>query len=356
MITDQLEHLEVILEKKPVVGRWAAQDLLERPELVRKNYLEHARSFVILGKLNAVSDEDQLTTADYEKRLIKLVKEKGAAKGYITAEYGYGKTSTAIFIWQRCEQAEILAVPPFQIQKLDHLISATYGWVRFKLGDSYPQLVAKADAMYQRYVDRSIESEGSDDRVRQVLHRLHDEGRYNLGLRELDYINFFEEMTALAQQAHYNGLVVIADELQQYLETNKSNGDPLASLFNIIQVLITRKDQLPFGLLFSVATKDLGFMNDHRSDLVQRLKSDRLALDLSTIYNQTFARDLWNQLARELQFESLKDKIVLPETLEASGQISARSDLANGPRTVVDVFKLMSRRYKEQDGKFEPFS
>ncbi len=356
MITDQLEHLEVILEKKPVVGTWAAQDLLERPELVRKNYLEHARSFVILGKLNAVSDEEQLTTADYEKRLIKLVKEKGAAKGYITAEYGYGKTSTAIFIWQRCEQAEILAVPPFQIQKLDHLISATYGWVRFKLGENYPQLVAKADAIYRRYVDRSIESEGSDERVRQVLRRLHDEGRYNLGLRELDYINFFEEMTALAQQAHYNGLVVIADELQQYLETNKSNGDPLASLFNIIQVLITRKGQLPFGLLLSVATNDLGFMNDHRSDLVQRLKSDRLALDLSTIYNQTFARDLWNQLARELQFESLKDKIVLPETLEALGQISARSDLANGPRTVVDVFKLMSRRYKEQADQFEPFS
>src|SRR5207248_11152143 len=45
-----------------------------------------------------------------------------------------------------------------------------------------------------------------------------------------------------------------------------------------------------------------------------------------------------------------------PETLEALGQISARADLANGPRTVVDVFKLMSSRYKEQREHGEPFS
>ncbi|HYT45097.1 MAG TPA: hypothetical protein VEP90_22410, partial [Methylomirabilota bacterium] len=127
MTADDLEHLEVVLQKKPIVGTWTADDLLNHPELVYKNYMEHARSFVVLGRLSTSSDEEQPTVADYEKRLIKLVKEQGAAKGYITAEYGYGKTSTAIFVWQRCEQAEILSIPPFQIQHLDHLISATYG-------------------------------------------------------------------------------------------------------------------------------------------------------------------------------------------------------------------------------------
>ncbi len=355
MIADELEHLEVVLQKKPIVGTQTPDDLLNDPERVYHGYMEHARSFVILGRLSTSSDEDQPTVADYEKRLIKLVKEQGAAKGYITAEYGYGKTSTAIFMWQRCEQANILCVPPFQIQHLDHLISATYGWVRFKLAGSYPQLVSEADAIYQRNVKRSIDAEASDESTRRLLYRLRDEGRYNLGLRALDYLNFFEEMTALAQKAHYDGLVVIADELQQYLETNKSR-DALPALFNIIQALITRKGKLPFGLILSVARQDLGVMNDLRSDLVQRLKEDKLALDLGIIYNQTFARDLWDQLARELRFEAIKDEIVLPETLEALGQISARADLANGPRTVVDVFRLMSSRYKEQRGRSEPFS
>src|SRR5260370_4393887 len=216
--------------------------------MVRGNYLKHARSFVPLGRLSGSSDEDQLTVEEYEKRLIKLVREKGAAKGYITADYGYGKTSTAIFVWQRCEQAEILAVPPFQIQQLHHLISATYGWVRFKLAGNYPQLVAEAEQIYNRYIDRDIDAEGRNESERQLLHRLYEEGSYNPKLRELDYIKFFEEMTALAQRANYKGLVVIVDELQQYLELTRSNGDPLASLFSIIHALMTRHGGLRFRL------------------------------------------------------------------------------------------------------------
>jgi hypothetical protein len=186
---------------------------------------------------------------------------------------------------------------------------------------------------------------------------MYDEGRYSLDLRGVDYVGFFEEMTELALKAGYNGLIIIADELQQYIDPDIKSGvrDPLTSLFDIVQALMTRKGYLPFALLLSLPLKELGLINDQRGDLVQRLKSDELALDLSVIYNQTFARDLWKQLARELHFESLKEKIVLPETLDALGQISARSDLATGPRTVVDVFKLMTKRYLDAQGEVEPF-
>lgn len=355
MLMEGLEQLDVILNKKPVIGTWTAQDLIERPAMVQGNYLKHFRSFVPLGRLAGSAEDDQLTIEEYEKRLIKLVKEKGAAKGYIAADYGYGKTSTAIFVWQRCEHAGILAVPPFQIQHLHHLISATYGWVHFKLAESYPHLAPEADEIYNRYIDRDIDAEGRNEGERQLLRKLYNEGSFNPRLRELNYIKFFEEMTALVQKAHYSGLVIIADELQQYLEANRANGDPLVALFNIIQALMTRKGELSFGLLFCIALKDLGFMNDYRSDLVQRLKSDRLALDLSLIYNQSFARELWNRLTAELKLGAVRDRIVLPETLDAIGQISARPDLANGPRTVVDVFRLMTSKYREQGDRAVAF-
>jgi hypothetical protein len=357
MLTDELEHLDVVLQKQPIIATWTAQDILDRPEVVRDNYLQHVRSFVIIGKVKSSSDEEQFTIADYEKRLLKLVKSKGAAKGYITADYGYGKTSTAAFIWQQCEQAEIVAVPPFQIQKLDHLLSATFGWVRFKLEHSYPHLVDEAQQIYNRYINRDIDAESSSESERALLRRMYDEGRYSLDLRGVDYVGFFEEMTELVLKAGYNGLIIIADELQQYIDPDIKSGvrDPLTSLFDIVQALMTRKGYLPFALLLSLPLKELGLINDQRGDLVQRLKSDELALDLSVIYNQTFARDLWKQLARELHFESLREKIVLPETLDALGQISARSDLATGPRTVVDVFKLMTKRYLDAQGEVEPF-
>jgi hypothetical protein len=358
MLTDELEHLDIVLKKEPIIATWTAQDILERPDTVRENYLQHVRSFVIIGKVNSSVDEGQYTITDYEKRLLKLVKDKGAAKGYITADYGYGKTSTAVFIWKQCEQAEVVAVPPFQIQKLDHLISATYGWVRFKLEHSYPHLVTEAKQIYDRYINQDIDTHGHTESERELLRRMYQEGRYSLDLRGVDYVKFFEEMTNLVLKAGYNGLVIIADEVQQYIDPDIKAGvrDPLTSLFDIVQALMTRKGYLPFALLLSLPLKELGLMNDQRGDLVQRLKSDELALDLSIIYNQTFARDLWKQLAHELQFASLNEKIVLPETLDALGQISARSDLATGPRTVVDVFKLMVKRFIDAKGKIEPFS
>ncbi len=358
MLTSELTHLDVVLQKQPIIATWTAQDILEHPETVRENYLQHVRSFVIIGRVKSSTDEEQFTITDYEKRLLKLVKAKGAGKGYITADYGYGKTSTAAFIWQRCEQAEIVAVPPFQIQKLDHLITATYGWVRFKMEHSYPHLVGEAQQIYDRYINRDTDTLGRNEGERELLRQMYREGRFSLDLRGVDYVRFFEEMTELVLKAGYNGLVVIADELQQYIDPDIKAGvrDPLTSLFDIVQALMTRKGYLPFALLLSLPLKELGLINDQRGDLVQRLKSDELALDLSVIYNQTFARDLWKQLAYELQFESLKEKIVLSETLDALGQISARSDLATGPRTVVDVFKLMTKRYLDAQGKIEPFS
>ncbi len=171
MSTEEFEHLQILLSKEPIIATWTAQDLLERPETVRESYLKHVRSFVIIGAGASSIEGDQPSITEYEKRLIKLVKENGAAKGYITAEYGYGKTSTAAFIWQRCEQSEIVAVPPFQIQKLEYLLSATYGWVRFKLASSAPQLCVRAEHIYQTYVNRKIEAETQSESERALLQR-----------------------------------------------------------------------------------------------------------------------------------------------------------------------------------------
>ena len=77
---------------------------------------------------------DGQSVADFEKEVIRKVKAKGAVRGYITAEYGHGKTSTALYLWQQARDANLLAVPPFQLNKLTDLIQATYGWARYEIG------------------------------------------------------------------------------------------------------------------------------------------------------------------------------------------------------------------------------
>ena len=353
METKNLALLNPILNKEPIVATVKAQTLLDAPENVHAKYLEHVRSFVVLNALG-----EQTPVEEYQKRLIRLVKERQAVKGYITADFGYGKTSTALYVWYCCEQADIVAVPPFQIQQLPDLITATYGWVRYKLANRYPALVAEAEQIYRRYIVRSIEDRARNEGERELLQTLFKEGSYSLELPPVQYIHFLEDMTALAHKAQYSGLVILADELQQYIEPQIKAGykDPIAPLFSLIEELMTYKGRLSVGLIFSMPLKELGLLNDQRSDLVQRLKSDQLALDLSAIYNQNFAGALWERLSHRLEFETWRDRVIEPIALEALGQISARPDLATGPRTVVDVFNLICRRYQEAQGRCEPFS
>src|SRR5690349_12694169 len=103
-----IEGLQVVLTKEPVVGTPAARRLEEDPADVESMYLRHVRSYVPLGRTVAAGD-DQMSVREYEQRLIRLVKEGKAPKGYVTADFGYGKTSTCAFIWDRCREANLLA-------------------------------------------------------------------------------------------------------------------------------------------------------------------------------------------------------------------------------------------------------
>ena len=59
MLTDELEHLDVVLQKQPIIATWTAQDILDHPEVVRENYLQHVRSFVIIGKVKSSTVQPQ---------------------------------------------------------------------------------------------------------------------------------------------------------------------------------------------------------------------------------------------------------------------------------------------------------
>ena len=61
MLTDELEHLDIVLKKQPIIATWTAQDILEHPDTVRENYLQHVRLFVVIGKVKSSTDEEQFT-------------------------------------------------------------------------------------------------------------------------------------------------------------------------------------------------------------------------------------------------------------------------------------------------------
>lgn len=353
-----IEGLRTVLEKEAIVATPSASDLMTRPEAVDVTFRRHVRTYVPLGRASG-SDDDSMSIAEYEKRVIDLIHKGGAPKGYLTAEYGYGKTSTALYLWHRCREAGILAVPPFQLEHLGDLLTATTGWARYELERMTPGLGTEADSIHRHYSDRNLETlaEG-DERTLAVLQAQWTAGNLSLNLNAADYIAYFEEMTALALRGGFEGLLVLPDEIQQYIEPSIRAGrpDPIAPLFNVVQAWHTRRGYLRAGLVLVIPAKELGVINDQRGDLVQRLKDDRLGFDLRTIYDAQFAGRLWGQLATEFDFKAEAQRVISPDALSSLGQIAARADLANGPRTVVAGFQYAIQRHIEGSSKAPPLT
>jgi hypothetical protein len=339
-----LEGLQTILDKEEIVATQQANDLLERSEFVDETYKRHVRTYVPLGRQ---ADEGQSVTG-FERRVIREVRQGGAVRGYITAEYGYGKTSTALYLWSRARTENLLTVPPFQLNKLTDLIVASFGWICYEIGRTRPNLLNEAQSQYESLMDRSAESlaqrYGMDLPVAQRMVRDRPD---ILDLTPADYIRFFEQMTHLAQQAGFGGLLILADEVQQYIEPEIKSGikDPISPLFDVIGAILTRRNHLNFGLILVIPPKELALLRDQRGDLVHRVL--QVSLDLASVYDREFPRRLWHRLAKEFDFEEHRDRIVSHECLEALGQISARNDLSDGPRTVINTFRRMTRRYIE---------
>ncbi len=340
-----LEGLQAILDKEEVVSTPLAADLLNQPGRVEEVFRRHVRTYIPLGR-TATGGEQGLSVAEFERQIVRDVRSGGAICGYLTGEYGYGKTSTALYLWERAHAGNVLAVPPFKFQKLKDLVVAIYGWVKYELDRTRPSLLQKAHEIYNVAVDRSAHAFAT--RYRMSLddaQRMIQEQPDLLRLTTYDYIRFIESLTSLTQEAGFDGLLVLADELQQYIEPAVQAGqrDPISALFDLIEAIRSRRRQLPFGLILIIPPKDLSLLRDQRGDLVHRLL--QTSLDLNAIYDRGFPQRLWYRLATTFAFEDHRDRIMSAECLNALGQIAARDDLSDGPRTVINAFRRAIKRY-----------
>lgn len=339
--------LDFILSKDEVVATFTASDLRHDSERVEQIYRRHVNTYVPINRA-AEGQDGALSVEDFERKLIKAVKDARAPGGYITAEYGYGKTSTALYLWQRAEEANLLVVPPFKLIQLMDLLTAIYGWMRYRITVRAPHLVSELDALYDQVSGRSIEREAEAHNVSaEVLRSWMEQGRFILELRASEYILFFERATEIALRAGYDGVLVLCDEIQLYIEPRmKREAEPITPLFTLVDGLATRGGHLKFGLVLIIPLKEVGVIREMRDDLLHRMRN--FSLDLTTIYDDSFAENLWRLLAKEFDFRDVADAVVSPHTLRALGEIAARQDLSNGPRTVINAFRRMVERYKSQ--------
>ena len=80
-----------------------------------------------------------------------IIDNKLCAVGAIVKPYGYGKTSTAIHLWNELREQKIVAIPPFLWVNLSELMEAIYHWLHFEFSLGPKTFIEPLEDLYDRY-------------------------------------------------------------------------------------------------------------------------------------------------------------------------------------------------------------
>ena len=327
-----------------------AEDIEKTPQDVLARYELYAEAYFELESVKQM-----------RQKLIDLIKHGRAVTGYLSADFGYGKTTTAIYLWKQCLDNGIVTVPPFLFRQLKDVMQATKAWLAYELSRSKPDLVRSLEAVYQKHAQRSFEEISKEiatnkgiasDKARAIVNEyiaLHRD------LTTVDtLLRFVEEAVDLAREAGYKGLVIFLDESQEFLRTEEMGAreaiQTLSELIKGIRAMASR----PLGLILTMPVNPTETaIEEQAGDIMHRMRELGVFVRLGEAYGRDFPARLWKHLSHALTDEEAQNAIE-ERTLEALGQLCERKDLSNGPRTVINAFKRVAYRYQNHRQPYTP--
>lgn len=336
-----VNKLQPILNKESILKTANAKELGQDPQVVLQRYQKYALTHVPLGD-----------TTKQLKNLERVVAEnKTCAIGTIVGPYGYGKTSTAVHLWNELRETHVLAVPPFLWVNLQELIDAVYHWVRFEFKLGPAKYIKELEMLHDRYAESGLERL-PDSIDREAALELLERGLLNLEMRPDDVVQFYSDVAGLVLKAGYRGLAVFTDELQVTVADYKPSRDQFFNdLFQIVKDTIDRPGK--WAIIMSMDDGTEGIIAQMRNDLLQRMQRSALYFRVKDVYSRRqYPAELWAAFAKRFGFDG--NEVILPETLQSIGEIAARDDLGAGPRMVTNALSLAVKHYDESHAAYTP--
>lgn len=342
--------LDIIANKPPVVATHIGGFAPEDQNNTFSRYETEALTYIRPPEIQA-----------YQQKVISTVLERERATiACLVAPFGYGKTSTAIDLWKFCEEAGILAIPPFSCNSITEMGMAIATGLEVILGRVAPDAAAQVRDAYNAYLTSSAERLAQQDVARYniefdtALQSIEDkiaQGYLHIEASGTNLLAFLERLVEIVVAAGFKGLLVTVDEFQQFLGT--INKAVITNLRTLVWGLRTRTG-LPFGLVITMDPDTERNLSDRAGDILHRIKEDGLYLNFASVYDREFPRLLWTRYAHIFDFEEQSKQVVDRATLEAIGQICERSDLSSGPRTVINAFQRIVTTYTERQRAYSP--
>lgn len=347
---EKLNGLQLLVDKEPVVGTHVGVFNVESAENTYARYHSESETFVISPDI-----------LRYQRNFIQRIQSNETTIGCIVAPFGYGKTSTAINIWDACDKANLLAIPPFSCNSIAEMGQAITTAVVHILETSnqskYAEQVEQAFNQYltssaQRMAEKDVKTYGIDLEVAQKsIEDKIKSGHLQIQASANHLISFLEYLVQITLEAGYKGLVIIVDEFQQFL--GNINKNVVTNFRTLIWGLQTR-GELPLGFLITMDPDTERNLTERGADILHRIRDHNLYITFASMYNREFPRELWSRYAQSFGFIEYSADIVDHATLEAIGQICERADLSNGPRTVIDAFQRIATLHASPKHPYSP--
>lgn len=297
----------------------------------------------------------------YQRQFVQTVLERQTTIACLVAPFGYGKTSTAISIWNACEEAALLAIPPFSCNSIAEMGQAIATSILHQLEEKQDFVNAqRVSRAFDNYLTSSAKRLAEQDAKRYgisvdvALKSIEDKiksGHLQLDASATHLLSFLEELVIIAQESGFRGLVVIVDEFQQFL--GNINKGVITNFRTLVWGLQTR-GELPLGFLITMDPDTERNLTERGADILHRIRNHGLYMTFASIYDREFPRELWSRYAEAFGFASDSANIVDHPTLEAIGQICERPDLSNGPRTAINIFQRIATLYLLRERPYSP--
>ncbi|MCO5213639.1 MAG: hypothetical protein M9936_28400 [Caldilinea sp.] len=336
-----ISKLNPILNKESILKTANARELERAPQDVLMRYINYSHTHVPLGD----------TTRQLANLQRVITQNKTCAVGTIVGPYGYGKTSTAVHIWSELREKRIMAVPPFQWNNLAQLIDAVYHWVRFEFEQGPKAFVSTLTQARDQYHGQRL-SDLQRELDADTVQKLADQGRLILDIRPEDVLGFFDATAKLCLDAGYEGLAIFTDELQATVAAYQPSRDQFyADFFQIVKDILGLPGQ--WALVVTMDDGTEGIIARDRADMLQRMQRSAIYFRVKDVYNRReYPAELWQAFERRFGFAG--NEVILPETLEAIGQVAAREDLGAGPRMVTYALSLAAKHYGKTGNAYAP--
>jgi hypothetical protein len=303
---------------QPIVNTADASTLIRDPEGVA---LRYAPTGLTYRPSPAIERWAERITSELAGRI--------PVTGYVVGDFGYGKTSAGLHLVRRCEAGGFVCVPPATYDRLDQVAEAVHVCARRAIEARLPSVAADLST------------------ARAALPA-------NPGAS--DVVQFAATCTRLVRQAGYAGLLVVIDELQHFINRDEAVATRIQALSRMVQGIRDlapvaaaggrpAAPGTPLGLIVLMpASPTEAILREQADDMMQRMEERETSLRLADAYGEAFVRDVWAQACEQLDDPVIGRRGVEDATFVSLGQLVARRDLSNGPRTMVQAFKQIAAR------------